>query len=62
MCTPCWGPEEEALMSQVLYALVILQGSSGLTFSPGYTTVAECMQQYKGPNVGPSKGRPPMNQ
>ena len=38
-------------MSQVLYALVILQGSSGLSFSPGYTTAAECMQQYKGPNV-----------
>src|SRR6478672_1354091 len=38
-------------MSQVLYALVILQGSSGLTFSPGYTTAAECMQHYKGPNV-----------
>ena len=38
-------------MSQVLYALVILQGSSGLTFSPGYATAAECMQQYKGPNV-----------
>ena len=39
-------------MSQVLYALVILQGSSsGLTFSPGYTTAAECLQQYKGPNV-----------
>ena len=36
-------------MSQVLYALVILQGSNGLTFSPGYTTAAECMQQYKGP-------------
>ena len=38
-------------MSQVLYALVILQGSSGLTFSPGYTTATECLQQYKGPNV-----------
>ena len=38
-------------MSQVLYALVILQGSGGLTFSPGYATAAECMQQYKGPNV-----------
>ena len=31
--------------------MVILQGSSGLTFSPGYTTAAECLQQYKGPNV-----------
>src|SRR6476620_870407 len=44
-------PKEEALMSQVLYALVLLQGTSGLTFSPGYTTAAECMQQYKGRNV-----------
>ena len=31
--------------------LVVLQGANGLTFSPGYTTAAECMQQYKGPNV-----------
>ena len=38
-------------MSATLYALVILQGANGLTFSPGYTTAAECMQQYKGPNV-----------
>ena len=37
-------------MSATLYALVVLQGTS-LTFSPGYTTAAECMQQYKGPNV-----------
>ena len=37
-------------MSQILYALVVLQGTS-LTFSPGYTTAAECVQQYKGPNV-----------
>ena len=37
-------------MSQILYALVVLQGTS-LSFSPGYTTAAECMQQYKGPNV-----------
>jgi uncharacterized protein YbdZ (MbtH family) len=29
-----------------LFALVILQGTS-LTFSPGYTTAAECLQQYK---------------
>jgi hypothetical protein len=35
-------------MSSTLFALVILQGSSGLTFSPGYTTAAECLQQYKG--------------
>src|SRR3984957_18579860 len=41
---------KEALMSATLYALVVLQGTS-LSFSPGYTTAAECMQQYKGPNV-----------
>ena len=49
-------------MSTTLFVLVVLQGANGLTFSPGYTTAAECVQQYKGPNVGPSKGRPPMNQ
>ena len=38
-------------MSATLYALVVLQGTNGLTFSPGYTTAAECLQQYKGPNV-----------
>ena len=37
-------------MSQILYALVVLQGT-GLSFSPGYTSAAECLQQYKGPNV-----------
>ena len=37
-------------MSSTLFALVILQGTS-LTFSPGYTTAAECMQQFKGPYV-----------
>ena len=37
-------------MSSTLFALVILQGTS-LTFSPGYTTAAECMQQYKGPYI-----------
>jgi hypothetical protein len=37
-------------MSATLYALVVLQGTS-LTFSPGYTTAAECLQQYKGPYV-----------
>jgi hypothetical protein len=35
-------------MSATLYALVVLQGTT-LTFSPGYTTAAECLQQYKGP-------------
>ena len=33
-----------------LYALVVLQGTT-LTFSPGYTTAAECLQQYKGSYV-----------
>ena len=37
-------------MSQILYALVVLQGTT-LSFSPGYTTATECLQQYKGPNV-----------
>jgi hypothetical protein len=37
-------------MSQVLYALVVLQGTT-LNLSPGYTSVAECTQQYKGPYV-----------
>jgi uncharacterized protein YbdZ (MbtH family) len=37
-------------MSSTLFALVILQGTS-LTFSPGYTTATECIQQYKGPFV-----------
>ena len=30
-------------MSSTLFALIILQGTS-LTFSPGYTTAAECLQ------------------
>ena len=38
-------------MSTTLFVLVVLQGANGLTFSPGYTTAAECQQQYKGPNV-----------
>ena len=38
-------------MSTTLFVLVVLQGANGLTFSPGYTTAAECMQQYKGPYV-----------
>ena len=41
----------ETTMSATLYVLVVLQGANGLTFSPGYTTAAECLQQYKGPNV-----------
>ena len=35
-------------MSAILYALVILQGTSGLTFSPGYTTAAECYAAIQG--------------
>ena len=38
-------------MSQILYVLVMVQGTSGLAFTPGFTTAAECMQQYKGPHV-----------
>ena len=37
-------------MSTTLYALVVLQGTT-LNFSPGYTTAAECLAVYKGPNV-----------
>ena len=37
-------------MSTTLFALVVLQGTT-LNFSPGYTTAAECLVQYKGPNV-----------
>ena len=37
-------------MSSTLFALVVLQGTT-LNFSPGYTTAAECLQQYKGPYV-----------
>src|SRR6476661_10464877 len=38
-------------MSTTLFVLVVLQGANGLTFSPGYSTAAECVQQYEGPNV-----------
>ena len=38
-------------MPTTLFVLVVLQGANGLTFSPGYTTAAECLQQYKGPYV-----------
>ena len=37
-------------MSQILYTLVVLQGTS-LSFSPGYTSAAECLAVYKGPAV-----------
>jgi hypothetical protein len=48
-------------MSTTLFVRVVLQGANGLTFSPGYTTAAECLQQYKGPNSGPQRPSP-MNQ
>ena len=35
-------------MSTTLYVLVILQGANGLTFSPGYTTAAECDAAIQG--------------
>jgi hypothetical protein len=38
-------------MPTTLFVLVVLQGANGLTFSPGYTTAAECMQHYKRPYV-----------
>ena len=38
-------------MSTTLFVLVVLQGANGLTFSPGYTTAADCLAVYKGPNV-----------
>ena len=34
-------------MSATLYALVVLQGTT-LTFSPGYTTAAECHAAVQG--------------
>ena len=37
-------------MPTTLFVLVVLQGT-GLSFSPGYTSAAECLQQYKGPYV-----------
>jgi hypothetical protein len=42
-------------MSTTLFVLVVLQGANGLTFSPGYTTAAECLQQYKGRTSAPPK-------
>ena len=35
-------------MSATLYVLVVLQGANGLTFSPGYTTAAECHAAVQG--------------
>ena len=37
-------------MSQLLYALVVLQGTT-FTFAPGYTSAAACREPYRGPNV-----------
>ena len=38
-------------MSSTLFALVILQGASGLTFEPGYTSKEQCLSVYRGPSV-----------
>ena len=38
-------------MSATLYALVILQGTSGLAFEPGYTSKEQCLSLYRGPSV-----------
>ena len=38
-------------MSATLYALVVLQGTSGLAFEPGYTSTEQCLSVYRGPYV-----------
>ena len=38
-------------MSATLYALVVLQGTSGLAFEPGYTSREQCLSVYRGPSV-----------
>jgi hypothetical protein len=38
-------------MSATLYALVILQGTSGLAFEPGYASREQCLSVYRGPSV-----------
>ena len=38
-------------MSATLYALVVLQGTSGLAFEPGYTSKKQCLSVYRGPSV-----------
>ena len=38
-------------MSSTLFALVILQGTSGLAFEPGYTSKEQCLSVYRGPSV-----------
>jgi hypothetical protein len=43
-----FNTNKEALMSQVLYALVILQGTSGLAFEPGYSSKEQCLSVYRG--------------
>ena len=38
-------------MSSTLFALVILQGTSGLAFESGYTSKEQCLSVYRGPSV-----------
>ena len=38
-------------MSSTLFALVILQGTSGLAFEPGFTGKEQCLSVYRGPSV-----------
>ena len=38
-------------MSSTLFALVILQGTSGLAFEPGYASKEQCLSVYRGPSV-----------
>ena len=39
--------------------LVVLQGANGLTFSPGYTTAAECCSNTRGRTSAPPKADHP---
>ena len=38
-------------VATTLFALVIVQGPA-ITIEPGYTSLAECTQQYRGTHVG----------
>ena len=38
-------------MSSTLFALVILQGTSGFAFEPGFTSKEQCLSVYRGPSV-----------
>ena len=38
-------------MSSTLFALVILHGTSGLAFEPGFTSKEQCLSVYRGPSV-----------